>query len=87
MANDQMNKAIDEASREIDHELRKFGAALKEGLTDPEHMLSIDEIEKALKAVQATTNQLYSEMTGKMLDNVEEGRLIKLKKGNTDPKG
>ncbi len=87
MANDQMNKAIDEASREIDHELRKFGAALKEGLTDPEHMLSIDEIEKALKAVQATTNQLYSEMTGRMLDNVEEGMLIKLKKENTDPKG
>ena len=87
MAKDQMNKVIDEASREIDHELRKFGEALKEGLENPDQMLSIDEIEKALKAVQSTTNQLYSEMAGRMLDNVQESNLIKLKKANTNQKG
>ena len=86
MNDNKMNEVIDDVSKEIDHELRKFGETFKEGLSNPEHMMSIDEIERALRSVQNCTNQLYSEMTGRILDKVEESKVIRLKKANTEPK-
>ena len=86
MKKKQMNDVIDEISQEIDHEVRTYGEMLKGGLSDPNQMLSIDEIEMALKAVQKSTNDLYSKMTGEILDKINEKELIKLKKANTEPK-
>jgi hypothetical protein len=67
-----------------------FRKQIIEGTSDPEHFLTISEIERLWSELRGDTGLLYSDMLSDLLSNVDETELIRKKngiqrKGNNTP--
>ncbi len=74
-------------TREYSEELLKivevFRERIRAGTSDPEHFLTISEIERLWSELRGDTSLLYSDMLSELLSNVDEAELIRKKKRNT----
>jgi hypothetical protein len=64
-----------------------FRQRVVEGTSDPEHFLSISDIERLWSELRGDTSLLYSDMLSDLLSNVDETKLIRKKKRNTRQEG
>ena len=76
------------ANREYGEELIRIVEAFREriivGMSDPEHFLTISDIERLWSELRGNTSLLYSDMLAELLAEVDESRLIHKKKRNTE---
>jgi hypothetical protein len=76
--------------REYSEELLKivdeFRQRIIAGTSDPEHFLTITEIEHLWSDLRGDTSLLYSDMLSDLLSNADETTLIRKKKQNTGEK-
>ena len=60
----------------------EFRQRIVEGTSDPEHFLTISEIERLWSELRGDTSLLYSDMLSDLLSNADETELIRKKKRN-----
>lgn len=75
---DITEQRIEEIQRLID----KFQSEFKEGTSDPDHFMSMSDIEKLWGELKNGTEKIYSDMVMELMANVDEQKLIS-KKNNT----
>ena len=80
-------KGIREYGDELLRIMEEFNQRIIEGTSDPEHFLSISEIERLWSELRGNTSLLYSDMLSDLLSDVDESVLIRKKKQNTVKKG
>ncbi len=68
------------ALEEISRLLHEFEEKITDGTRDPDHFLTITEIEAAWGRLLGDTNILYSKMLQSMLHQVNEKEMIRQKK-------
>ena len=77
-------------SREYSEELLRivdeFRQRIIEGTSDPEHFLTISEIERLWSELRGDTSLLYSDMLSDLLSSADETALIRKKKRNIEKK-
>ena len=59
--------------------------SIKDGTSDPEHFMSISEIEELWSKLNASTKVLYSDLTESLLKQINQKALIDQKKENSKP--
>jgi hypothetical protein len=77
---------IDEDVREYSDELlrivEEFRQRIIEGTSDPDHFMTISDIERLWSELRGNTSLLYSDMLSDLLAEVDETELIRKKKLN-----
>ena len=63
--------------------IEKFRQQIKSGTSDPDHFMTITEIEKLWSDLRGNTSNLYSDMLTDLLADVDESELIRKKKQNS----
>jgi hypothetical protein len=63
--------------------VEKFRQRIIAGTSDPDHFLSISEIERLWSELRGDTSLLYSDMLSDLLSATEASKLIRQKKQNT----
>lgn len=72
----EKNAAIDEMSpsstalSEISRFVNEYEEKIRDGTSDPEHFMSISEIEELWSKLNARTNVLYSDLTESLLKQI-----------------
>ena len=87
MGNKSIDKIASDAKLEISHQIDKFVADLQKGTSDPEHFITITQLEERLSLLRSNTTKTYSDIISAYLDSMDETELIKGKKGNTGKRG
>jgi hypothetical protein len=76
----------DKDAREYGEELlrivEEFRQKIVAGTSNPEHFLTISEIERLWSELRGNTSLLYSDMLSDILDGIDETELIRKKKQN-----
>ena len=75
-----------EAETQIIHDTRMFAEKLESGTSDPEQMMSFDEIELSLANVIQNANKTYLKLLSDHLSNLNEDAIIRAKKASTQRK-
>lgn len=70
---------------ELTRILGEFEEKILNGTSDPEHFLTITEMEQLWSKLNSETKVLYSDMVATMIRNIDERGLIKQKKANSEP--
>ena len=70
----------DDLLRKVD----EFRHQIIEGTSDPDHFLTIFEIERLWSELRGDTSILYSDMLTDLLASTDESELIRKKKRNTE---
>lgn len=83
MDNTDLDKVFEDAKLEIEHEIEKFRAELDAGVSDPDHFISLAEIEQKWANLKSETSKTYSDIVTAYLCNLDEKAVIKSKKENT----
>ena len=81
------DKEVREYGEELLRRVDEFRQRIVEGTTDPDHFLTISEIERLWSDLRGDTSLLYSDMLSDLLSNVDESVLIRKKKRNIEKKG
>jgi hypothetical protein len=81
------DKDICEYSDELLRIVEEFRQRILEGTSDPEHFLTISDIERLWSELRGNTSLLYSDMLSDLLSDVDESELIRKKKRNTRKEG
>jgi hypothetical protein len=79
-------KDIREYSDELLRIVEVFRQRIVEGTSDPDHFLTISEIERLWSELRGDTSLLYSDMLSDLLSNADETELIRKKKQNIELK-
>jgi len=79
-------KAVREYSDELLKIVDEFRQRIIEGTSDPEHFLTISEIERLWSELRGGTSLLYSDMLSDLLSDADETALIRKKKRNIEGK-
>ena len=74
-------KDVREYSEELLRKVDGFRQRIVKGASDPEHFLTISEIERLWSELRGDTNILYSDMLSDLLSNADEVALIRKKNG------
>ncbi len=74
---------IEEIHRLID----KFQSEFKEGTSDPEHFMTMSDIEKLWEELRNNTEKIYSDMVMDLMANVDEQVLVSKKNRNSGNMG
>ena len=82
-----INKIASDAKLEISHQIDKFIAELQDGTSDPDHFITMTQLEEKLSLLRANTTKTYSDILSAYLNSMDETELIKRKKGNTGTRG
>ena len=72
---------------EIEKIIKDFEQQFQAGVSDPDHFITMSEIERLWTEMQDKTNNIYSDMVRELMNKVDERELIKRKKENTSPRG
>lgn len=75
-------KGVREYSEELLRIVEDFRQRIVSGTSDPEHFLTISEIERLWSELRGDTSLIYSDMLSALLSDVEESELIRKKKRN-----
>ena len=84
-----MEQTIEEIERkaimEISKQVNKFGTKIRNGTTDTDEFISMDEIENDWKQLKNATEETYTNMVSKMISAIDERGIVRKKKWSTDP--
>ncbi len=80
---DDLEPVSEETIEELQRLLEEVQTEFKAGTSDPDHFLTISDIEKIWGKLIGDTNVLYSDMFQSMLKTIDEKDLIRKKKENT----
>ena len=83
----ESEKDAREYSGELLRIVEEFRQRIIEGTSDPDHFLTIFEIERLWSELRGDTSLLYSDMLSELLSNTDESGLIRKKKRSTKKKG
>ena len=87
MDDNQLKKSLLDAKVEINHILDSFAEKLENGTSDPDHFMTMSEIENAWASLRNNTDKIYSDIISERLRNLDERELIRSKKENSKGKG
>ncbi len=76
---DITEQRIEEIQRLID----KFQFEFKEGTSEPNHFMTMSDIEKLWEELRNNTEKIYSDMVMDLMANVDEQKLISKKNRNS----
>jgi Ca2+-binding EF-hand superfamily protein len=79
----QSQENTNAALLEIERLINEFKEKFQAGTSDPDHFITINEIEHMWSQLQNSTNVLYSDIVHEMMASVDESALIRKKNGNT----
>ena len=77
---------VREYSEELLRIVDEFRQRIIAGTSDPDHFLSITDIERLWSDLRGNTSLLYSDMLSDLLSNTDETALIRKKKQNIEIK-
>jgi hypothetical protein len=80
-----LNSPSSTALSEISRLVNEYEEKIKDGASDPEHFMSISEIEELWSKLNASTKVLYSDLTESLLKQIDQKALIDQKKENSKP--
>ncbi len=80
-----LNSPSSTALSEISRLVNEYEEKIKDGTSDPEHFMSISEIEELWSKLNASTKVLYSDLTESLLKQIDQKALIDQKKENSKP--
>ncbi len=80
---DMTEQRIEEIQRLVD----KFQSEFKEGTSDPDHFMTMSDIEKLWEELRNSTEKIYSDMVMDLMANVDEQKLISKKNRNSGNMG
>ncbi len=80
---DMTEQRIEEIQRLVD----KFQSEFKEGTSDPDHFMTMSDIEKLWEELRNNTEKIYSDMVMDLMANVDEQKLISKKNRNSGNMG
>ncbi len=83
MPTDKLLTACEDAVEEVSKHIRATATKLNEGTKDPEHFLSISEIEDLWSRLRQNTTKTYSDMMAAHLSDLNEQEVILSKKEST----
>lgn len=72
--------AIEELARQVS----KFGKKLRDGTTDPDEFITMNDIENNWQGLRKATENVYEEMVSEMIAAVNERGVVRKKKENTE---
>lgn len=79
----QKNRSIDEIMEDLQRINREYRKKIRDGFRDPDSFIKLSEIERMGRELSSQTQKLYLEETEALLDDIDEGML--LRKKNTVP--
>lgn len=68
---------------EIQRLVDKFQSEFREGTSDPDHFISMSDIERLWEELKNNTEKIYSDMVMELLADVDEQKLISKKNGTS----
>jgi hypothetical protein len=71
---------------ELSHLVEDFREKIRAGMKNPDHFLTMTQIERLWCELRGNTSIIYSDMLQEILSSVDESDLIHQKKTNTDAK-
>jgi hypothetical protein len=77
-----VDKDVREYSDELLRIVEEFRQRIVEGTSDPDHFMTISDIESLWSKLRGNTSLLYSDMLSDLLSEVDESELIRKKKRN-----
>lgn len=69
---------------EIKRSVEKFQSDFEEGTSDPDHFMTMSEIERLWAELRNNTDKIYSDMVMELMANVNEEKLISKKNENSE---
>lgn len=82
---EQNNRSIDEIMEDLQRINQEYREKIRDGFKDPDSFIKLSEIERMGRELSSQTQKLYLEETEALLDDIDEGML--LRKKNTVPGG
>jgi len=71
---------------ELTRLLEEYRAKITEGTFSTENFMSITEIEEALGTLRNSTNNIYTELQSKLVNQIDQAELVRKKKRTTGTK-
>jgi hypothetical protein len=71
---------------EIERLIEEFKERFEEGTSNADNFMTMNEIERLWGELRGNTDNVYSDMVQDLMRSVDEGDLIRKKKGNTEIK-
>ena len=72
---------------EIERLITEFKEKFEAGTSDADNFITMNEIERLWGELRGNTNNIYSDMLQELIGSVDESKLIRKKKGNTETTG
>ena len=69
---------------EIKRLVEKFQSDFRDGTSDPDHFMTMSEIERLWGELRNNTDKIYSDMVMELMANVNEEKLISKKNENSE---
>ena len=66
--------------------IEEYQAKIAKGTSSADNFISITDMEEALGTLRAGTNNIYTDIQSKMINQVDQKELLQKKKRNTDLK-
>lgn len=79
----QKNRSIDEIMEDLQRINREYREKIRDGFRDPDSFIKLSEIERMGRELSSQTQKLYLEETEALLDDIDEGMLLRKKKHST----
>ncbi len=87
MKQQEIEEAVARAQIEINDQLNAFKEKLAKATDDPEHFISMSELENEWQQLRLSTSKTYSDLVSKALSSFDNKRLNASKKANSSRKG
>lgn len=87
MKQQEIEDAVARAQIEINDQLNAFKEKLAKATDDPEHFISMSELESEWQQLRLSTCKTYSDLVSKALSSFDNKRLNAAKKANSSRKG
>ena len=80
---DKESRSIDEIMEDLQRINQEFREKIRNGLKDPDSFIKLSEIERMGRELSLHTQKLYLEETTALLNDIDEGMLLRKKKQST----
>ena len=77
------SRSIDEIMEDLQRINQEFREKIRNGLKDPDSFIKLSEIERMGQELSLHTQKLYLEETTALLNDIDEGMLLRKKKQST----
>lgn len=80
------NRDLEDIMSDLNHINSEFRQKIREGTSNPDNFMKLNEIERLWKELRISTEKIYSDQVMSLLDEIDESVLIRKKKENTKKK-